>query len=271
MSLAAVIGSALEWTASRSQQPPGGSRPIERELQHAFYCHNHPFGEGLRPFAPAEPYRRRGKSSGCPGLPQEVREDGAMRVVAISDTHAPRFWKRCPPAVARHLETAELILHAGDVCTPSVLEELSQFAPVHVVLGNNDGEEIAAWGAPVTQELHIDGVLVAMIHDSGPPPPAVEPNARTFSRCGSGDRRSLAHSAGPDRCRLSHRQPRLADGQTPSAARHRCRDRDRGWRSPGCRDRRGQLTAASPSTSLSPERGPDRLRRHPPTQGRGST
>jgi putative phosphoesterase len=91
-----------------------------------------------------------------------------MRVVAISDTHAPRFWKRCPAAVARHLETAELILHAGDVCTPSVLEELSQFAPVHVVLGNNDGEEIAAWGAPVTQELDIDGALVAMIHDSGP-------------------------------------------------------------------------------------------------------
>lgn len=91
-----------------------------------------------------------------------------MRVVAISDTHAPRFWKRCPPAVARHLETAELILHAGDVCTSEVLEELSQFAPLHVVLGNNDGEEVAAWGAPATKELRIDGVSVAMIHDSGP-------------------------------------------------------------------------------------------------------
>ena len=38
-----------------------------------------------------------------------------MRVVVLSDTHAPRFWKRCPPAVADQLRTAELILHAGDV------------------------------------------------------------------------------------------------------------------------------------------------------------
>ena len=41
-----------------------------------------------------------------------------MRVVVVSDTHAPRFWKGCPPAVAEQLESADLILHAGDVCTP---------------------------------------------------------------------------------------------------------------------------------------------------------
>ena len=30
-----------------------------------------------------------------------------MRVVAISDTHSPRHWKGCPPAVARVLEGAD--------------------------------------------------------------------------------------------------------------------------------------------------------------------
>jgi uncharacterized protein len=94
--------------------------------------------------------------------------DGDVRIVALSDTHAPRFWKRCPPAVERRLEKADLILHAGDVCIPSVLEELSGFAPVRVVLGNNDGPEVAAWGAPETQEFTIDGLSIAMIHDSGP-------------------------------------------------------------------------------------------------------
>ena len=69
-----------------------------------------------------------------------------MRVVVVSDTHAPRFWKVCPPAVAEQLESADLILHAGDVCTPEVLDELCAFAPVRVVLGNNDGPEVAAWG-----------------------------------------------------------------------------------------------------------------------------
>ena len=67
--------------------------------------------------------------------------DESMRIVVLSDTHAPRFWKRCPPGVAEHLFTAEVILHAGDVCVASVLEELSTYAPVHAVLGNNDGPE----------------------------------------------------------------------------------------------------------------------------------
>ena len=90
------------------------------------------------------------------------------RVAVISDTHAPRFWKSCPSAVAEQLNEVDLILHAGDVCTVSVLEELEAFAPVHVVLGNNDGPEVAAWGAPETLEIEIGGVAVTMIHDSGP-------------------------------------------------------------------------------------------------------
>jgi putative phosphoesterase len=90
-----------------------------------------------------------------------------MRVVVLSDTHAPRFWKGCPPAVAAHLATADLILHAGDVCTPDVLDLLAGYAPVHVVRGNNDGPEVAAWGAPETLQLDLAGVSVAMIHDSG--------------------------------------------------------------------------------------------------------
>lgn len=90
-----------------------------------------------------------------------------MKVVVLSDTHSPRFWKGLPDAVAAHLEGADVILHAGDVCTPDVLDELARWAPVHVVLGNNDGPDIAAWGAPETLEVELDGLRVAMIHDSG--------------------------------------------------------------------------------------------------------
>ncbi|MET0237629.1 MAG: metallophosphoesterase family protein [Kibdelosporangium sp.] len=90
-----------------------------------------------------------------------------MRVVVLSDTHSPRFWKSCPPRVAEHLRTAEVILHAGDVCTADVLDELAQYAPVHVVMGNNDGPDVAAWGAPATLHLTLNGLEIAMIHDSG--------------------------------------------------------------------------------------------------------
>lgn len=92
-----------------------------------------------------------------------------MRVVVVSDTHAPRFWKGCPPALVPALAQADLILHAGDVCVPSVLDELAAYAPVRAVLGNNDGPEVASWGSgvPETLELDLDGLTVAMIHDAG--------------------------------------------------------------------------------------------------------
>jgi putative phosphoesterase len=88
-------------------------------------------------------------------------------VVVLADTHAPRRWKGCPPRVAEHLRGADLILHAGDVCTAEVLDELSAYAPVRAVLGNNDGPDVAAWGAPPTREFELAGLRVAMIHDSG--------------------------------------------------------------------------------------------------------
>jgi uncharacterized protein len=90
-----------------------------------------------------------------------------MRVAVLSDTHAPRRWRSCPPRVAEHLRGVDLILHAGDVCVASVLDELSAFAPVRAVCGNNDGPDVVAWGAPPTLELDLDGVRVAMIHDAG--------------------------------------------------------------------------------------------------------
>ena len=91
-----------------------------------------------------------------------------MRIAVLSDTHAPRRWKSCPPAVAVRLRDADLILHAGDVCTAAVLDELAQYAPVTAVLGNNDGADVAAWGAPETTSLEAEGLRIAMIHDSSP-------------------------------------------------------------------------------------------------------
>src|SRR5579862_436604 len=90
-----------------------------------------------------------------------------MRIVVLSDTHAPRRWKSCPAAVAAQLRGADLILHAGDVCTAAVLDELAQYAPVTAVVGNNDGADVAAWGAAETAKLAADGLQIAMIHDSG--------------------------------------------------------------------------------------------------------
>ena len=105
-----------------------------------------------------------------------------MRVVVLADTHAPRRWRSCPPRVARELRGADLILHAGDVCTAAVLTELTQYAPVTAVAGNNDGPDVAAWGATQTAELDLDGLRVAMLHDAGPASGRLARMRRRFGR-----------------------------------------------------------------------------------------
>jgi putative phosphoesterase len=89
-----------------------------------------------------------------------------VRVVVLADTHiGGRRAHGLPDEVYAALARADVVLHAGDVVTRELLDELATFAPVHAVLGNNDRTLVGA--LPETLELDLDGVPVAMIHDSG--------------------------------------------------------------------------------------------------------
>jgi uncharacterized protein len=112
-------------------------------------------------------------------------------VAVLADTHAPRRWRSCPAPVAGWLRGVDVILHAGDVCIPAVLDELAAFAPVRVVRGNNDGPDVAAWGAPDTLELDAGGLRLAMVHDAGP---AVGRAARMRRRFPDADLVIFGHS-----------------------------------------------------------------------------
>ena len=90
-----------------------------------------------------------------------------MRIVVLADTHIPDFAKALPQALVPHLRKAELILHAGDVTSGTVLDELSTYAPVMVAMGNNDGPDVAAWGARPEVTVDVDGTRIAMLHDPG--------------------------------------------------------------------------------------------------------
>ena len=45
--------------------------------------------------------------------------------IVVADSHAPRRWKGVPHILALELVDADLVLHAGDVCVPEVLDELA--------------------------------------------------------------------------------------------------------------------------------------------------
>ena len=89
------------------------------------------------------------------------------RVVVLSDTHIRRgSSRRLPDDAYAALAEADLVLHAGDVVTGDLLDELAAYAPVHAVLGNNDHDLVGV--LPETRVLDVDGVRIAMVHDAGP-------------------------------------------------------------------------------------------------------
>ena len=92
-----------------------------------------------------------------------------MRVGLISDTHLPSLIRQLDalgPEPAEFLATVDLILHAGDVIRPSVLEWCEQFAPVLVSRGNHDVFEDPRIAD--RQLIEIEGWRIGMTHDLRP-------------------------------------------------------------------------------------------------------
>ena len=78
----------------------------------------------------------------------------------ISDTHG-----LLRPEARAALAGCELLLHAGDVGSPEVLEELAELAPLHAVRGNVDR---GAWADALPEELtvEVDGLRIRVLHDA---------------------------------------------------------------------------------------------------------
>lgn len=104
----------------------------------------------------------------CAETPTGRDHNEPVEILVLSDSHAPLRWRSTPRALTEPLQRCDVIVHAGDVCVPSVLDELAAHAPVHVALGNNDGPDVEQWGARPALRLDIDGLRIGMVHDAGP-------------------------------------------------------------------------------------------------------
>ncbi|MCR2783895.1 MULTISPECIES: metallophosphoesterase [unclassified Microbacterium] len=87
-------------------------------------------------------------------------------LLLISDTHVPARARVLPAAVLRAADAADLVIHAGDWVTASVLDELEQHAEVLGVYGNNDGADLRA-RLPEIARREIEGVRFAVVHETG--------------------------------------------------------------------------------------------------------
>ncbi len=90
----------------------------------------------------------------------------AVLLAIISDTHLPRGSRALPDACVEQLRDADLIIHAGDLLTLSVLEELRRYGEVAAVHGNVDDAQLMAT-LPAELELDAGGCRLAVIHDAG--------------------------------------------------------------------------------------------------------
>jgi len=83
-----------------------------------------------------------------------------MKVGVISDTHG-----LLRPEALAALQGCELVIHAGDIGKPEILEQLAAVAPLQVVRGNNDMD--APWASTLADALYFDmvGWQALLVHD----------------------------------------------------------------------------------------------------------
>jgi putative phosphoesterase len=86
------------------------------------------------------------------------RRARVVHVGVISDTHG-----LVRPQALAALAGSDLIVHAGDIGAPEVLEALEAIAPVHAIRGNND---VGGWARslPETRRVEAGGEVLYVLH-----------------------------------------------------------------------------------------------------------
>jgi putative phosphoesterase len=92
-----------------------------------------------------------------------------MRIGVVTDTHVGEHLPALPGEVTEALSGCDLIVHAGDLTVPGVLDDLGRVAPVFAVRGNHD-EDAGHAGLPRTRLLRVGGRRIGITHGTRPGP-----------------------------------------------------------------------------------------------------
>jgi putative phosphoesterase len=91
-----------------------------------------------------------------------------MELVIMADTHVPKRARDLPAPLWAAVEAADVVLHAGDWVDVSLLDALEARSRRLVgVCGNNDGPPLRA-RLPEVARVELDGLRVAVVHETGP-------------------------------------------------------------------------------------------------------
>lgn len=96
----------------------------------------------------------------------KLTENSAKTIGLISDTHVPTRAKQVPREILKIFENTDYIVHAGDLVSLTVMDDLEQLAPVLAVCGNMDGPEIRG-KLPKVSSFKILDWKIGVTHDPG--------------------------------------------------------------------------------------------------------
>ncbi|MHB1810208.1 MAG: metallophosphoesterase family protein [Solirubrobacteraceae bacterium] len=105
------------------------------------------------------------------------------RIAIVSDTHLPRGSRRLPEDCVRLMAESDAIVHAGDLSTVAVLEQLLSLGPpVFAVHGNADEPELRR-RLPASMELALGTARIGLTHNGGPAKGRLERLRARFPEC----------------------------------------------------------------------------------------
>ena len=86
-----------------------------------------------------------------------------MKIGLISDTHITEKRGKLSEKALEHFKGLDLILHAGDISSQTVIDTLNQIAPTIAVEGNNDRTRKTIDLKP-SEIIEIDDLKILLIH-----------------------------------------------------------------------------------------------------------
>lgn len=91
-----------------------------------------------------------------------------MKIVVLSDTHIPHRAKDLDQRIWNEIDSADLVIHAGDFTSYEFLNELKAVKELKAVFGNMDEYRVAS---ELQERLifDVEGVKIGVIHGFGAP------------------------------------------------------------------------------------------------------
>ena len=106
-----------------------------------------------------------------------------MKLLLMADTHVPRRARELPEQLWRAVDEADVVVHAGDwVCVELLDALLARTRRLIGVFGNNDGPLLRA-RLPEVATVDLDGVRLAVVHETGPARGREERCQATYGDC----------------------------------------------------------------------------------------